>query len=91
MPPDICPNCGTEVPANARACPECGADEETGWSEKAKYDSLGIPYDEFDYGEFTQREFGGKKPRRRLQTLWVIVAIILLLSGLIYLLRIVRG
>ena len=24
-PPDVCPNCGAEVPRNAKACPECGA------------------------------------------------------------------
>lgn len=32
-----CPNCGADVPVKARACPECGSDEETGWSEAAKY------------------------------------------------------
>jgi hypothetical protein len=30
MPPEFCPNCGAEVPRKAKACPECGADEETG-------------------------------------------------------------
>ena len=35
MPPDYCPNCGTAVPAQAVACPECGADEDTGWSDDA--------------------------------------------------------
>jgi hypothetical protein len=32
-----CPICGTEVPIKARACPECGSDKETGWSEEAQY------------------------------------------------------
>ncbi len=35
--PFLCPNCGAMVPANAKACPECGSDEETGWSEAACY------------------------------------------------------
>ncbi|MBN2353083.1 MAG: hypothetical protein JXD23_10980 [Spirochaetales bacterium] len=36
----VCPNCGAVIPANrdlaaaSRACPECGSDEETGWSEE---------------------------------------------------------
>jgi ribosomal protein L32 len=38
-----CPNCGADVPLKARACPECGSDEETGWSEAAKYTHL-LPY-----------------------------------------------
>jgi hypothetical protein len=32
-----CPNCGADVPIKALACPKCGSDEETGWSEEAKY------------------------------------------------------
>jgi len=27
-----CPHCEAKVPANARACPECGSDEQTGWA-----------------------------------------------------------
>ena len=40
-----CPNCGADVPIKARACPECGSDEQTGWSEAAKYTHL-LPYTE---------------------------------------------
>jgi NMD protein affecting ribosome stability and mRNA decay len=29
---EICPNCGADVPRNAKACPECGSDENSGWS-----------------------------------------------------------
>ena len=32
-----CPVCQATVPAGARACPECGADEHTGWNEQAAY------------------------------------------------------
>jgi hypothetical protein len=28
-----CPFCGAEVPAGAAACPECGSDDQTGWSD----------------------------------------------------------
>ncbi len=30
-PPDECSQCGAQVARDAWACPECGADEETGW------------------------------------------------------------
>ena len=56
MTPEICPNCEAEVPAGARACPACGADEETGWSQSAHCDRLGIPDPDepFDYGGFVR-------------------------------------
>ena len=33
----LCPHCGAEVPRKALACPSCGSDENTGWSEEARY------------------------------------------------------
>ena len=82
MSPDTCPVCGADVPPNAKACPGCGADDKTGWSEKARYDELGIPDDEekFDYDDFVKREFDGKKPKRKMEFIWVIVAILLVVS-----------
>ncbi len=41
--PDYCDNCGEEVPPRAKACPACGACEETGWSERARTQSMDIP------------------------------------------------
>jgi len=58
MPPFLCPHCGHPVPAQARVCPECGADDDTGWSEEAQADRLGIPSEDFDYHEFVSEEFG---------------------------------
>ncbi len=80
--PEICPNCGADVPAKARACPACGSSEETGWSNQAAAADLGIPEDSFDYNEFTAREFGGKQGRHGLKWYWALVAILLLLSFL---------
>ena len=46
IPPSDCPVCGADVPPNARACPECGADERSGWNEDAtRYDGLNLPDD----------------------------------------------
>ena len=42
-PPDECANCGAAIPRHTRACPECGADERTGWRETSVYDGLDLP------------------------------------------------
>lgn len=47
----VCPNCGAEVPQKALACPECGSDDQTGWSEDTLYDGTGIEF--FDEPENT--------------------------------------
>jgi hypothetical protein len=80
--PEYCPNCSAPVPPRARACPECGADEKTGWSQAAEEDPLNLESDDFDYEEFSAREFGtpsraGKKPKAK--PLWWLVALILLI------------
>jgi hypothetical protein len=31
---------------SARACPECGADERTGWRDSSIYDGIDLPEDE---------------------------------------------
>ena len=74
-----CPNCGAEVPSKAKACPECGSDEQTGWSEAAQSGSLDLPDEEFDYNDFVKREFGGKHPvPRGIHWFWWVVAIVVL-------------
>ena len=42
--PAECANCGAAIPRRARACPECGADERTGWRENdaTRYDGLDL-------------------------------------------------
>lgn len=42
-PPGECAQCGAAIPPRARACPECGADERTGWRESSVYDGLDLP------------------------------------------------
>lgn len=78
----ICPNCGEEVPAKARACPACGADEKTGWSDNIIYDGTGIEDpEEFDYEDWKRREVSGRQPRRtRKQWCWWVVAVVILLA-----------
>jgi len=79
MPPEICPNCGANVPREAKACPECGSDEQTGWSEESHVDGIDLPDDSFDYEDFVKREFEGKSPvPRRMHWFWWIVAVVIL-------------
>ena len=70
VPPEICPNCGAVVPRKARACPECGADEKTGWSEEAYAQRLDLPDDNFDYDEYVKEEFGPKREIRPQGISW---------------------
>lgn len=90
-PPEVCPQCGALVPRRARACPECGSDEQTGWSERAHAQRLGLPDDEFDYDEFVKEEFGEAQPAKLkppgVKWLWWLVALGLLALFLGALLR----
>jgi hypothetical protein len=77
MSPEVCPNCGAEVPRNAKACPECGSDEKTGWSETAYAANLGLPDEEFDYDEFVKEEFDAGRARPRgIGWLWWVIALL---------------
>jgi len=63
MAPPVCPCCGCRLAAGARVCPDCGADEETGWSQGWSGEA---PVEEpFDYEDFVRREFGGEKSPHR--------------------------
>lgn len=72
-----CPNCGADLPRNAKVCPECGSDEKTGWSEEACVGGLDLPDEEFNYDKFVENEFSEKKKLvpRGLHWFWWIVAI----------------
>ena len=75
----VCPNCGADVPDQAKACPECGACEKTGWSDEPDYSGADIPEADFDYDDFVQREFGARKAvPRGIKPIWWLVAVLLL-------------
>ena len=76
MTPETCPNCGADVPHRAKACPECGACDQTGWAEGAEVGDLGIPEESFDYNEFVKNEFGVKRALPRgIGWFWWIVSL----------------
>lgn len=81
--PDACPVCGEEVPRGALACPECGADHNSGWRLEAEsYDGLDLPEDNFDYDEFVRREFPSAIKPAGIKTIWWITAILILVVSI---------
>ena len=78
-PPAECPVCGAEVPPNARACPECGADERSGWNEdETEYDGLDLPEDAFATDEMT--DISERKPRlspKGVMIMWLVIGAVM--------------
>ena len=79
--PEHFANCGASIPRHARACPECGADERTGWDESDASDGLDLPDDDTSaaHNAFL-REQHGDKPRTSGQWFWWIVGLLLILA-----------
>jgi hypothetical protein len=78
----VCPVCGEDVPPRARACPECGADHNSGWRLAADGGGLDLPDEEFDYDEFVAREFGEGVRPSGIRPIWWVTAIVVLLAML---------
>lgn len=72
-----CPNCHADVPINALACPECGSDRETGWSEEAQYVHL-LP-DKGDGETDASRSMTGQK--YSMAAIALVVAVAFLVAG----------
>jgi hypothetical protein len=71
------------------ACPDCGADEHSGWREDADITGgLDLPDEEFDYEGFKRREFGagGVKPEA-IAWVWWAAAVAALLAFIAMMLR----
>ncbi|MCB9496778.1 MAG: zinc ribbon domain-containing protein [Fibrobacteria bacterium] len=77
----VCPNCGAELPASAKFCPECGSDDRTGWSEDTYLDGVTLPGEEDDVPPGTPT---GTLDRSR--PLWIAVAVLLLALAALFLL-----
>jgi len=76
-----CPVCGEEVSPNAKACPECGACDRSGWRLASQdEDGLSLPDDDFQYHRFVETEFGNGPKRSLPQWFWSLVAAVILLA-----------
>jgi hypothetical protein len=83
--PQVCPVCGEDVPRNAPACRECGADHNSGWREDADtYDAVDLPENDFNYDEFTKHGFGFRPKPAGLKTIWWIIGIAVIVACLLY-------
>jgi len=78
--PTVCPNCGEPLPPKARACPACGSDENTGWSDSTYLDGIDLPLDDDEYEAIRANEFGNAggsgKPALRINWMMVIGALV---------------
>jgi hypothetical protein len=83
--PEVCPVCGEDLPRDVLACPQCGADHNSGWREDADtYDGLDLPEPDFKYDDFVKQEFGSQAKPAGLKTIWWIVGIALLAALVLY-------
>lgn len=88
-----CPHCGAELPAGAKFCRECGADDEMGWNEEDASSAADLPEgysndDDFDYDDFVRREFPDQADptarSSRSHRLWVAIVLILCAAFLLW-------
>lgn len=77
----VCPICGADVKASAVACPQCGSDDETGWSDNTMYDEVDLP---------TDAEQDAKQAKAAASSGWVGMLIVCVVIGMIVFL-IIRG
>ena len=78
--PEVCPVCDEDVPDGALACPECGADHNSGWRRDVDtYEALDLPEEDFNYDEFVRREFGPSFRPTGMKMIWWITAIVILI------------
>ncbi len=79
--PGVCPACGEDVPPRSLACPECGADHNSGWKEDADtYDGIDLPDEEFSYDDFVQKEFGSRSLPTGFSPFWWLIAVVILIA-----------
>jgi len=75
--PPECANCGADIPPGAKACPECGADERTGWRETSAYDGLDLPDTAFEESDGTPSPRHGRSRLNGIAWYWWVIAVAL--------------
>jgi hypothetical protein len=78
-----CPQCGDAFPAGRPACPHCGSDAQTGWSEGTDH----YAFDDEDYEEVVADLRGGdpleRDPKWRRRKLLLRVTGLVLVAALV--------
>lgn len=70
------------MPRRARACPECGADERSGWNDDdTRYDGLELPDSAYDDAPSPRRR-SGPHPAWRWVAFALLVTLIVSVLGL---------
>ncbi len=84
-----CAHCGEMINKRARACPYCGSDERTGWSDQTYLDTIDLK-DDFDYDSALENEFSGGKKSVAWWKSWTVItgAVILLIFLILILVQI---
>ena len=82
-----CPVCGADVPRRAKACPDCGACEKSGWSQDQYLDGLSLPGEGFERREYHARELGYGSKKTPMQRFWLIVTLVIIVAFLLLTLR----
>ncbi len=88
-PPGECANCGAAIPRGAKACPECGADERTGWceTEETRYDGLDLPDEAFADESDSAAQRSPPRQVNGIPWYWWCVGVALLLGLALFFLR----
>ena len=78
--PSECAQCGASIPPRATACPDCGADERTGWREVSIYDGMDLPDEAWSDARETKAKDASRAERRinGIAWYWWCVALALL-------------
>ena len=82
-----CPVCGGDVPPKAKACPHCGSDENTGWSDKTYLDGIDLPDDDFEEKLKTEYGVNLDKYNRKKTIKWITAVLMILLFLIFYVLK----
>ncbi len=67
-----------EVREDAKACPHCGSDKDTGWSDHTDADDS-YTFNEENYQEAVRREFGPARQRITIRQILMAGVVVLLL------------
>jgi uncharacterized membrane protein YvbJ len=88
----VCPHCGAQVSTKASACPQCGSDETTGWSDEADKWAADIPTG-YSQEEFENNEFNKQQSLQKDKTLGmsprlfaILIAVLILAIFLLFVL-----